>query len=430
MKACPVVISHDGPARRVLAFEHPLAGRQVVKGGLEAGESPEAAAVRELHEETGLRGRAVRTLGTRWFDGPDQDWVFVEVALDGPAPERWVHATRDGGGLDFACFWQPLDEPEGDGWHPLFRDALAWLRARLGAPAQPGWASDQGRRAGGPAPVYADPRRRAALLALLDDGFPGLAARIEAGRAAGFDWDAVTEPFVVEEDGVPVAHVGVIAHRAALAGRVVEVAGVHAVCVRGDRRGRGLARRALDEALAWADARFPLAKLGTDVPAVYAPHGFVARPLHRFHVDHAGGRGAGRPLGAHERAWFLQRCAARDPVSRVCASLDPGWLVGIDLALQRRSLADLVVLDDLDAVVDWSVHDGVLALHDVFALSLPPLAELLDRAPPHRAACLHVCPDRLAPDARPEVLPDAGVWMFRPDPLGDAPLAVGRLAEH
>ena len=109
-----------------------------------------------------------------------------------------------------------------------------------------------------------------------------------------------------------------------------------------------------------------------------------------------------------------------------------GWLVGIDLALQRRTLGDLVVLDALGAVVDWSVTDGVLELHDVFAGELPRLDDLLRLAPPHRAARVMFCADRLAPRAPAVPMPDAGWWMVRGDwPLGnEVPFAVGRLADH
>jgi 8-oxo-dGTP pyrophosphatase MutT (NUDIX family) len=49
MKACPVVLRSLGDGE-ILAFEHPLAGWQLVKGTVEAGELPRDAAIRELYE--------------------------------------------------------------------------------------------------------------------------------------------------------------------------------------------------------------------------------------------------------------------------------------------------------------------------------------------------------------------------------------------
>jgi len=45
-KACPVVF-RDPSMQQILAFEHPSAGLQLVKGGIEPGENPRAAALRE-----------------------------------------------------------------------------------------------------------------------------------------------------------------------------------------------------------------------------------------------------------------------------------------------------------------------------------------------------------------------------------------------
>ncbi len=290
----------------------------------------------------------------------------------------------------------------------------------------------QGLRPGGPAPCYVDPARRAALLGLLDHGFPGIAAGIERAAAEGFDWGAVTEPFVEWEGEAAVAHVGVLEHRLRLAGEDVVVAGVHAVVTREDRRRRGLARRTLSAALDWADRRSALAKLGTDLPEVYARHGFRRILLHRFELDHEGGEDRGRPLRPDERGWFLELCARRVPVSERFDSLDPGWLIGLDLALGGRSLDALVVLDALGAVVEWSVRDRVLHLHALISDAPVPLDAVLRLAPPHDGVALHLCPDRLAPTARPVPMPEAGVWMLRGAwPLGeDAPIAISRLAQH
>ena len=53
-KACPIVMQQRDKKRYVLAFTHPTAGKQFVKGTIEADESPLDGAVRELKEESGL----------------------------------------------------------------------------------------------------------------------------------------------------------------------------------------------------------------------------------------------------------------------------------------------------------------------------------------------------------------------------------------
>jgi 8-oxo-dGTP pyrophosphatase MutT (NUDIX family) len=46
-------------------LEHPLAGLQLVKGGVEPGESTDLADVRELIEEAGIQSTLRRNLGNR-----------------------------------------------------------------------------------------------------------------------------------------------------------------------------------------------------------------------------------------------------------------------------------------------------------------------------------------------------------------------------
>jgi len=128
-KVCPVVLRGTEPDVEILAFEHPLAGRQLVKGSIEAGESIEAAALRELEEESGLTAvRATRHLGV-WESGFEgQVWAFVLCESADRRPESWLHGAPDDGGLDFRFFWHPLlSAVEPGHWHAVFRGALIFI---------------------------------------------------------------------------------------------------------------------------------------------------------------------------------------------------------------------------------------------------------------------------------------------------------------
>jgi len=76
MKACPVVL-RMAESLQILAFEHPLAGLQLVKGTVEPGEESADAAVRELFEESGVVAtRLLADLGA-WASGHQQQtWSF------------------------------------------------------------------------------------------------------------------------------------------------------------------------------------------------------------------------------------------------------------------------------------------------------------------------------------------------------------------
>ncbi len=71
-KACPVVLSTSLPIK-ILLFRHPLAGTQRVKGTIENGETPGAAALRELEEESGISDAVIGLdLGCWKSDHQDQ----------------------------------------------------------------------------------------------------------------------------------------------------------------------------------------------------------------------------------------------------------------------------------------------------------------------------------------------------------------------
>ena len=127
-KAVPVVLRQRG-AVEVLAFHHPLAGDQLVKGTIEPGETPEDGALREVAEESGISsGRASGMFGSDTIGGTV--WHFVRVAV-ADLPEAWSFRTEDDGGHDFAFFWHPLSDTAGEDWHPDFRRALAFIRAAV-----------------------------------------------------------------------------------------------------------------------------------------------------------------------------------------------------------------------------------------------------------------------------------------------------------
>ena len=132
-KACPVVLRGTGPRVEVLAFRHPIAGCQLVKGTIEPGESPEDAALRELAEEAGvLVARIERHIGI-WHSGwQGQVWSFFACRSDTPLPEVWSHHAPDDGGHTFQFFWHPLRAlTHEDQWHVVFRDALRFIQGAV-----------------------------------------------------------------------------------------------------------------------------------------------------------------------------------------------------------------------------------------------------------------------------------------------------------
>jgi 8-oxo-dGTP pyrophosphatase MutT (NUDIX family) len=121
------------PAGRLLVFDHldaPDAGTQVPAGGIHPGEAPEAAAVRELVEESGIAdAQLVRKLGEAWHRADagyvpagleEQVHHAFHLRLSGPAAaEAWEWDECSGGDVvqhRFALRWVDLDRAAGLLW--------------------------------------------------------------------------------------------------------------------------------------------------------------------------------------------------------------------------------------------------------------------------------------------------------------------------
>jgi 8-oxo-dGTP pyrophosphatase MutT (NUDIX family) len=132
-KVCPVVF-RDSSMRQILAFEHPEAGVQLVKGSIEPGETLRAAALRELAEEAGIADTAIaRDLGTWDSEHRGHVWSLQLCTYPPPLPETWTHHCPDEGGQDFRFFWHDMSEPANERWKPQYRRALHAIRERTRA---------------------------------------------------------------------------------------------------------------------------------------------------------------------------------------------------------------------------------------------------------------------------------------------------------
>ncbi|ENW80654.1 hypothetical protein F909_01940 [Acinetobacter sp. ANC 3929] len=131
-KVVPVILRHQKHGLEILAFRHPLAGIQLVKGTIEYDEKYDEAAIRELFEEAGLIAETnPKFIGNFKLKSNQQDWYFYLCEVSADLAETWIHHCRYDGGLDFEFFWFPLNQKPNEIWHESFQEALAFLREKL-----------------------------------------------------------------------------------------------------------------------------------------------------------------------------------------------------------------------------------------------------------------------------------------------------------
>ncbi|WP_415921433.1 NUDIX domain-containing protein [Tateyamaria sp. SN6-1] len=129
--ACPVALHPDGAVRRIPVFEHPQAGLQLVKGGVEPEERPERAAARELFEEAGLETRAALLLGQSDDIVTGERWHFALCRIVPPVRDRWQHLCADDGGHLLRFSWVALDAPAPEAFALKYTRAFDWIRTAL-----------------------------------------------------------------------------------------------------------------------------------------------------------------------------------------------------------------------------------------------------------------------------------------------------------
>ena len=130
-KACPVVLRKNNGDLEILAFTHPLAGNQIVKGSIELGETLQVACIRELQEEAGINASPIADLG-EWDDAYNNTrWGFCLMQLQEPLPDSWEFYCTDDGGHLFKFFWQPLHCELDEHWHSVFTGAIQFIKGVL-----------------------------------------------------------------------------------------------------------------------------------------------------------------------------------------------------------------------------------------------------------------------------------------------------------
>jgi predicted N-acetyltransferase YhbS len=234
------------------------------------------------------------------------------------------------------------------------------------------------------------------LFDLLEETFPGVDAARAAAERFGAPWESVSTPFVREERGRILSHVGLLSLPLVVGGRPMVVGGVHAVATRAALRRQGLYRSVMERLLSYADARYQTMILTTVHPEYFEPFGFRIVPESVFLIDVEPRRrsSTARKLDlAHEpdRRLMHRLLESRAPVSERLG-------IGADKAVWAfyEAGSELRYSRELDLVVIAERAGRALRLYDLVGPVVPPLGAVLDaiQEPVDRVVAFFA-PDRL-----------------------------------
>ena len=145
-KAVAAVVRDYGRGSELLVFRYPLAGVQLPKGTVEP-EEAYAAALRELHEESGLHLTLEPLPIGVWHRSMAADankdrqlgkhiWHIFALRVRHKLPDHWSHTAVGSPaeeGLVFEFFWQPLGPDLHRDVHPLFAPTVTKIQKYFSA---------------------------------------------------------------------------------------------------------------------------------------------------------------------------------------------------------------------------------------------------------------------------------------------------------
>jgi len=130
-----------------------------------------------------------------------------------------------------------------------------------------------------------DPTLFARCIDLIDSIFPGIKKIAITGMKYHACWDKNSSPFIIEEKGEIIAHLGIIPLDIILNRKSIRVAALHGICVKESFRGKGLFKQLMQEALIYIENNFDASLLFTDQPDLYKRYNFTVLPEYDFVVN-------------------------------------------------------------------------------------------------------------------------------------------------
>ena len=245
------------------------------------------------------------------------------------------------------------------------------------------------------------------LFHFLEESFPGMEANIARCEPMGFPWKS--RPFLKEEKGEIVSHVGLLEYLMWIEGKWHKAGALHAICTKKDCRGQGLASELVRETLKWCQNRYTFVILFTEIDSFYEKLGFTSVQEYRFRMVCKKGKGTLPlyPLVSPKDDVLLQKCFQnRHPLSNRLWVKDDGTIASYNTLFATYPVFwSLHYSPSIDGILSFTLENKTLHLFDVIAHRIPSLDTILDHLPEEiEEIFFYFSPDRLTDAAAAEPL--------------------------
>lgn len=241
-----------------------------------------------------------------------------------------------------------------------------------------------------------DPTLFARCIQLIDDVFPGIKKVAMQGMKYGACWDKVSLPFIIENNGEVIAHLGIIPLEILLHQKQCHVAAIHGICVKENFRGQGLFKQLMQEAIHYIQQHFDAALLFTDQPDLYTRYHFSILPEYDFIIDYPKYQTPTTDL----RTLSLDN---KDDLNLIQDLLHDHLPTSNQMSLVNEST--IFILDNLhkkiffsahiNALIVYEIKDNCLVLKEVLSKKLFTLDDIAKCIPERfNKIVLQFCPDK------------------------------------
>lgn len=269
-----------------------------------------------------------------------------------------------------------------------------------------------------------------ALFTFLDQSFPGMHANMNHCEAIGFPW--ASKPFIKEENGEIVSHVGVLEYPTLINGKFRKIAAIHAVCTKESHRGKQIASDLMKKTLAAVTQTHEAVVLYTGIPEFYERLSFKKIQEYRFHLPLAHKRGTRsfhHVVSPKDDNLFKRLYKEAVPLSNRVWVKDDGTIASFNaLYATYPTYWSFAYSPSLNVMISWHIEGKTLHLYDVVGSQIPTLEEILEHLPKDIAEIyFYFSPDLLTNKAIPEAylydhghlmvhgnLPEIGPFMIAP----------------